>query len=86
MAIGYTTMGKADKYAGKVDLRDTKSGELVATLALDTVVDNAAFSPRGGMLAAGCVKDVHEESNNRAVWLQGKEGVVRIWNLQDPTK
>jgi RNA polymerase sigma factor (sigma-70 family) len=86
VAIGYTTTGKADKYAGKVDLRDTESGELVATLALDTVVDNVAFSPRGGMLAAGCLKDAREESSGRAVWLQGKEGIVRIWNLQDPKK
>ncbi len=86
VALGYATMAKAGKYAGKVDLRDTESGELVATLALDTVVANVAFSPRGGMLAAGCLKDAQEERNRRAVWLQGKEGVVRIWDLQDPKK
>jgi RNA polymerase sigma factor (sigma-70 family) len=85
VALGYATK-KNGKYAGKVDVRDTESGELVATLALDTVVDNVAFSSRGGMLAAGCLKDVHEESNNRAVWLQGEEGVVRIWDVQDPNK
>src|SRR5262249_51835688 len=83
VALGYATKGKADKYTGKVDLRDTESGELVATLALDTVVGNAAFSPRGGMLAAGCLKYAHTESSGRAVWLQGIKGVVRIWDLQD---
>ncbi len=86
VAIGYATMGKAGKYTGKVDVRDTATGELVTTLALDTVVVNVTFSPRGGMLAAGCLKFEHTESNDRAVWLQGKEGVVRIWDLQDPKK
>jgi WD40 repeat protein len=85
VALGYATK-KNGKYAGKVDVRDTESGELVATLALDTVVDNVAFSSRGRVLAAGCLKDVHEGSNNRAVWLQGEEGVVRIWDVQDPNK
>jgi WD40 repeat protein len=86
VALGYATKGKADKYVGKVDLRDTESGELVATLALDTVVVHVAFSPRGGMLAAGCLKYAHTERNDRAVWLQGKEGVVSIWDLQDAKK
>jgi WD40 repeat protein len=86
VALGYATKGKADKYTGKVDLRDTESGKLVATLALDTIVDNVAFSPRGGMLAAGCLQYSHTESSGRAVWLQGKEGVVRIWDLQDRKK
>jgi WD40 repeat protein len=87
VALGYATKEEANKkYTGKVDLRDTESGELVATLALDTVVDTVAFSPRGGMLAAGCLKYAHTESSGRAVWLQGKEGVVRIWDLQDPKK
>jgi RNA polymerase sigma factor (sigma-70 family) len=86
VALGYATKGKTDKYTGKVDLRDRESGKLVATLALDTVVVNVTFSPRGGMLAAGCFKYAHTESSGRAVWLQGKEGVVRIWDLQDPKK
>jgi hypothetical protein len=59
----------------------TASGKLLATLALDTVVANVAFSPRGRMLAAGCLKDARSEHNKRAVWLQGKEGVVRIWDV-----
>ena len=85
VALGYAT-GKGGKYAGKVDLRDTASGELVTTRALDTVVRGVAFSPAGRMLAAGCLKNARMESTPSAVWLQGQGGVVQIWNLQDPKK
>jgi hypothetical protein len=81
-----TQLEKDRKYAGKVDLRDTASGELVTTLALDTVVHDVAFSASGRMLAAGCLKDAQREHDQTAVWLQGQEGIVRIWDLQDPKK
>jgi RNA polymerase sigma factor (sigma-70 family) len=85
VALGYATKNNG-KYEGRVDVRDTASGELLTTLALDTVVQEVAFSPRGRMLAAGCLKNVRTEHNARAVWLQGEAGVVRIWDLQDPKK
>src|SRR5262249_16916763 len=85
VALGYATE-KNGKYQGKGDLRNTAGGELVTTLALDTVIWSVAFSPGGRMLAAGCLKNACEELNQRAVWLQGEEGVVSIWDVQDPKK
>jgi RNA polymerase sigma factor (sigma-70 family) len=85
LALGYATQ-KGREYAGKVDVRDAASGALVTTLVLDMVVEGVAFSPVGGMLAAGCLKDAKEERVPNAVWLQGQEGVVRIWDLRAPKK
>jgi RNA polymerase sigma factor (sigma-70 family) len=85
VALGYAVENDG-KYVGKVDLRDTASGELVTTLALDTVVQDVAFSASGRMLAAGCLKDAQRERNQTAVWLQGQEGIVKIWDLPDPKK
>jgi hypothetical protein len=85
LALGYATQ-QGEQYAGKVDVRDAASGALVTTLALDMVVQGVAFSPAGGMLAAGCLKDAQKERVPNAVWLQGQEGVVRIWDLRAPGK
>ncbi len=85
LALGYVTQ-KDGKYAGKVDVRDAASGALVTTRALDMVVKGVAFSPAGGMLAAGCLKDARRERAPNAIWLQGQEGVVRIWDLRVPGK
>lgn len=87
LALRYaeTAGGKARgrEYTGKVELRDMASGELLETLALDTVLEGMAFSPKGGMLAAGGLKNAKMDVDTRAVWLQGQGGVVRIWEVRN---
>jgi WD40 repeat protein len=82
---------KGDFYeaTGTIELLDTATGALLETIPLDTAGQSVAFSPKGGMLAAGCRGKEKYPANLKSIRLGDDadgdlSGIVRIWDLRNP--
>jgi WD40 repeat protein len=73
--------GKASAIAGKIELRQAMTGELVETIQLDRSQSSLAFSPRGGIVAIGCRGKEQRPKVDGLGVVEGGAGVVQLWHV-----
>jgi WD40 repeat protein len=84
--------------AGRFALLNATTGKALETVSLDAAVTCVAFSPKGGLIAAGCrgkderfpIREVKDAIGKIGTSILANEaegdrdGVVRIWELREP--